>query len=294
MSAWESPRVEEHPLGSRFVAQEYRIQVWLPHRRADERFPAVYALDSDLFFGGYRDLSHTLQLLGEVPRFILVGIGYPNRQEAELLRTRDLYPREIRELYRQNIEQLTRSELNRTGIGSRTLLQTTDAIDFFSFIRLELMPWLQTRFPVEPAEATLVGYSAGGAFGLHALFSQPEAFRRYILGSAALSYAGHQFGIQLAERFRASQRHLTADLFLSVGEDEESTPGFAQFELMPGFHRFVSHLITAPIAGLSFQHEILRGETHATAWAAGFSRGLRALLQAVPPPDFLPAYLRRG
>jgi len=75
---YKAREITEHLIESRFVASVFKVKVVTPLRLADEseRFPVVYATDSDEFFGGLSTLAYELQLLAETPRFILVAIGY--------------------------------------------------------------------------------------------------------------------------------------------------------------------------------------------------------------------------
>jgi predicted alpha/beta superfamily hydrolase len=178
----------EHLIRSRAVDQTFRIKVWEPIRTHGERFPVVYATDSDEFFDGLAALANSLQLHGETPRFVLVGIGYENSRAAGLLRLRDFWPHAIRCLYRQELTELSNSPLVEGISDLRVITETTDATEFLQFIRGELMPFIAAKYPTEEGHHTYFGYSAGAGFGLHTLFKQPDTFKRYILGSPATSY----------------------------------------------------------------------------------------------------------
>jgi uncharacterized protein len=279
--------VKDHLLRSNIVAQSFKIRVLQPIRRTDdsERFPVLYVTDSDEFFGGLATLASALQFSGETPRFILVGIGYENALAVESLRMRDLVTHAIRERYQRAIERVAESPLFGGIDDLEVVTHTTDAADFLRFIRAELMPFIAAEYPVRPGDNNYSGYSAGGTFGLYTLFTQPDTFRRYIIGSPSASHAGHHFGIELVKEFISSGQAMDAKVFISVGELEEFTEWFSQFELVTGYYLLVKFLKQSAIRGLDVTSQVFPGETHATAWTLAFSRGLKTLFG---PADHVP------
>ncbi|WP_415792997.1 alpha/beta hydrolase, partial [Bordetella tumulicola] len=53
---------------------------------------------------------------------------------------------------------------------------------FLDYITSTVKPLVQSRAKVNPGKAYLWGHSYGGLFTLHTLFTQPDAFARYIVG----------------------------------------------------------------------------------------------------------------
>lgn len=262
-------------------------------RRSDdsERFPVLYATDSDGFFGAFADLANILQAHGETRRFILVAIGYENAHAAGLLRMRDLFTHANRAHFQAVIEQLAASPLVGGLDDVKSITETTDASDFLQFILRELVPFVADRYPALPDDNSYFGYSAGGTFGLYTLFTEPRAFRRYILGSPATSYEGHHFATELARAFIGSGRVMDATVFMSVGELEEPGNAMGQFDLVTGYYLLAKFLQRAAIPGLDLRLRLFPGETHATAWTPAFSHGLKMLLgpaqEARHGPQFL-------
>jgi predicted alpha/beta superfamily hydrolase len=272
-------RITEHLIRSELIAQTFRIKVIEPVRRADEseRFAVLYATDSDDFFGPYGSLLHFMQTLAEIPRFILVAIGYDDAGASDLLRMRDLLTHANRSHFHPMIKQLLDSPIAGRASDFRTITQTTDARDFLQFIRDELMPFVAAHYPVLPNDNSYSGYSAGGTFGLFTLFTEPDTFRRYLLGSPATSFQGQHFAIDLAKEYINSGLRMDCRVFLSVGELEEFKIGAGQFELVTGYYQLVKFLRTANIPGLDLTARLFPGETHATAWMPALGHGLRTL-----------------
>jgi hypothetical protein len=275
------------------VDQTFRIKVWEPIRTHGERFPVVYATDSDDFFDGLTALASSLQLHGETPRFVLVGIGYENSRASGLLRLRDFWPHAIRLLYTKELTELSSSPLMVGVSDLRVITETTDATEFLHFIRDELMPFVAAKFPTQEEDNAYFGYSAGAGFGLYTLFTEPNMFKRYILGSPATSYGGHQFAVQMASAALKGGLSIEAQVFMSVGELEEFARGLSQLDLVSGYFQFAKFLRNLALPGLDLRLKMFLAETHATAWAPAFSCGLRTLFGPVNDVPFWPAYFRR-
>lgn len=286
-------RLTRHILRYRENYGDIELQVFEPVRRADasERFPVLYATDSNSYFGGLANLASALQMRGEVSRFILVGIGYPSDRDAILLRMRDLYTHSARQHYRDILPAIACSPLG----GSVTLAQvdaTVDASNFLTFCREEIFPFIDATYRTLPDSGTYFGYSAGGFFGLYVLFSASKTFRSYILGSPATSFGGRNFVLPLVEEFIATGEQIDAELYIGVGALEKDDRGLEQFDIVSGSEALVHRLKGQAIPGLMVKTTLFENETHATAWASTFSHGLRCLFANKVPPPFLPAYLR--
>ena len=59
---------------------------------------------------------------------------------------------------------------------------------FLRFIRQELMPFIQSSYPVRPEEKAIAGSSFGGLFALYTLFHHPDTFNCYIIGSPSIGW----------------------------------------------------------------------------------------------------------
>jgi uncharacterized protein len=276
--AYKTASIEELSIRSHFVEQSFRMRVHLPIRCADdsERFPVLYATDSDEFFGGLATMVSELQLVGEIPRFVTVAIGYETARDADLLRMRDLFTRDVREsAFRSTVAKLAAGPLSSGDRSVESILQSTDAVEFLQFIRDELIPSIDKTYPTDAKNRSYCGFSAGGTFGLYTLFNRPETFSRYLLGSPATSFDGRHFGIELAKSFINSGRPMKAAVFMSAGELEEF---YGKFDLVSGYYLMAKYLREAAIPGLELETRLFPDETHATSWAPAFGHGLKALL----------------
>lgn len=204
------PEVVTHQIKSTNVDQTFAIHVWQPMTKKDgsENFPVLYVTDAN---GGIarQKLMHYLHLGGDAPRFIIVGIGYPVDHAIGGLniRNRDLTP--------------TRSEQLEAGFGLpldgvpaiTSGKKSGGAKEFLSFIRDELVPFIDENYNTIEGDRGFFGDSLGGLFGLYTLFHEPDTFSRYIIGSPSIWY-DDTVSFKYATDFLASDQVLNARIYI--------------------------------------------------------------------------------
>jgi predicted alpha/beta superfamily hydrolase len=114
-------------------------------------------------------------------------------------------------------------------------------------------------------------------FTLYAMFSRPEAFQRYIVGSPPLRYAnGLMFRIE--KDYAAEHRGLPARLFLGIGSEEELLqPKLDAMVSVSGFYQFSALLRSQNYEGFHFENKVFEGFDHLSVPATLFSAGLRSV-----------------
>lgn len=257
---------DEVVLPSRHVGDDLAVSVALPHRyeTSTDPFPVVVVLDAHWLFGTVRDLATSLAMARQVPRAVVVGVGWPTTDLAEIA------------LYRQRDATPTAAAFPAGGRFGDTPggLGTGGAARLRAFLADELRPWLDARYRLR-APWVLAGHSMTALFGVHVLLESPRSFDAYLLASPSLWWD---------ERVTLRQGRLTrpgpplpADVYVSVGgeEDDPASP----FNMAANARRMVEVLRgwgSEPGRRLTF--EVLPGETHHSTFGAAASRGLRALL----------------
>lgn len=199
---------------SRDTGADHRIHVFIPSEtRPDARLPVVYLLDADGHFPLFTEIVRVLIDAGDIPPVAVVGIGYPVQSMADTitLRLRDYTP----------VGDAPHAALLRKIVGEGPEIREGGADAFLRFIETDLKPRIAQRYPVDNANAALVGHSLGGLFGLHVLLSRPESFRYYGISSPPILWAD---GNLLAREADWAKRHhdLRATLFLGVGGKERT------------------------------------------------------------------------
>lgn len=273
----EVPKVERFRLASKVVGDSFEIRVLMPPTIPGEttRFPVLYMTD---VHNGFMvdDDALRLMMISDVPRFIAVGIGYASAAsilEGLLLRARDL----------------THVAATAEVGGSfpianmvRPSVSTGGADKFLGFIRGELMPVIDARYPTDPQERGYWGDSLGGLFGTWVLFSSPGTFNRYILGSPSLWWANEDV-MTVAEKYLATHNDLAATVFLGVGGLEEGGP----FKMSTNVLRLERLLRAKTLPGLSLTARIFPDESHTTVAPMNLIRGLVAVYGAPSPEESL-------
>ena len=268
------PVTEKRLLKSRNVDQEFRLSVALPPGYApdgEERYPVLYLLDGDFSFPLAVSALRGLLLGGEVPRLIIVGIGYPTDSLPDwfVLRTRDYTPTDGEDLGKQMREAFPGLPEQVPGGGAGA---------FLAFIRDELMPFVHENCRADPEDRVFMGDSLGGLFGLYTLFHQPDTFTRYIVGSPSIWWDG-TVTFDYERAFAERSKDLAARVFMSVGSLEEPGPDAqsAAAMMVSNVREMDRILRTREYPGLELTTHVFDDETHLSVIPATLSRGLRVV-----------------
>jgi hypothetical protein len=213
MRAVELPGSEVHIVRSEAVGDDFEISVFPPAFPVGGPVPVVYCTDANYAVGMAADIARFLQSGMEIPPVRLVCIGYPVGNDwAQFVRrrTRDCMP--------------TRDPVREAGASEMVGLDVRGggADAFLAFLAGELRPWVAARFDVTD-DATYVGVSDAGLFGVYALFHRPSAFRRYVIGSPQLCW-DRDVSTAYEATYAAEHDDLDATVFLCAGADEEQLP----------------------------------------------------------------------
>ena len=243
------PGTELRHLKSAATGRDYDLQVSVPADYAahpDARYPVLYVLD------GQWDFKLLLSIQGGLlydkwnPPIIIVGITYSGANpDYNALRAMDLTP-----------------------VPSAAQPGSGAAPKFLSFLRHQVIPFVESAYRADPARRYLMGASFGGLFTLYAMFQDPALFAGYVAGSPAVGYGGRAaFGMETA--YAAAHRDLPARLFIAVGDVEELAGPVQEFwGVLRGRH----------YAGLTLETRVIAGERHSGNKPEGFNRGLRYIL----------------
>ena len=249
-----------HRLRSEAIGQDFLIDVVLPRTPSDEPLPVIYVTDGNSMLPIVANTARLLQLGGELPPAIIVGIGYEvsTPEEVMALRMRELTP-----------------TVGTTPEGmDPPMIPPGGAAAFLDFIEREVKPLVASQYPIDPSDATLVGDSLGGLFTLYALFNRTTDYQRYIAGSPSLWWDGEML---LADEAAFAERttDVDADVFVSVGSLEEVSAPWAK--MVTNTRVMAERLAARDYANLRLTSHVFEGETHLSVIPATFSRGLRAV-----------------
>lgn len=271
-------RCSRYALTSRNVAQTYLIDVAMPAApmAPGQVVPVVYVLDGNGTFAMAAQAARMLQSAPKpLPPILIVGVGYDFRRgggpnwEYGGLRLRDYSPtRDPRVMAEIRAAPPPYAFPPDYEIGG--------AVAFRRFLTEELRPFIAARYPADPEDQTLLGFSLGGLFALDTLLTASGSFRRYIAGSPALSWDdGVVFRREAA--LAATTDDLDADLFLSAGELEATSANPLVSAIVPTVYRLEAVLRGGRYPSLRMACHVFPGETHASVIGATISRGLRSV-----------------
>ena len=137
------------------------IWVYVPEsaKVPGKKFPVVYLLDGDAHFYSVMGMIQQLSTVNGntiCPEMIVVGI--PNTD-----RTRDLTPTHVD-----------------VAMGDSVFVKTSGGLGkFTSFLADELMPYIESKYPVSPYKM-YVGHSFGGLAVIYTFLNRPELFTSYV------------------------------------------------------------------------------------------------------------------
>lgn len=274
-------------LKSAFVDQEFRICVGLPSgslrsqpTATQSKLAVIYALDGAI--GGLVEAARGMQ--SDLRPALVVAIGYPVESPISFmaLRHRDFTP----------APDPAGDELVKQIFGAAT--RSGGAFNFLRFIRDELKPFIEANYPVDTADAILVGGSLGGLFATHVLFDSTDTFQRYNIVSPALFW-GDQFCFKAEAAYAASHSDLKAKVFIGVGGYEDEAGMARMFAAGPGaatvprnlmlelVEPFVNQLASRRYPSLSLRSQVFPKETHGSIPGVALSWGLRSLFGTLDP-----------
>ncbi|WP_313004463.1 alpha/beta hydrolase-fold protein [Chryseobacterium gleum] len=182
------------------VLNEDRI-LWinLPtgYTESEQLYPVIYLLDPDLNFAYVSELEKFLSDRYRIPKSIIVGIVNTDR-------VRDFTP----------IHSITFH-----GKVDNSLMTTGGAKKFQSFLKTEVIPYVERNFRVAPYRI-LEGHSLGGLFALYCKVEDSELFQAYIIISPAI-YDGNSKILEQFPEALSKNNDRASYLHLSIGNEPD-------------------------------------------------------------------------
>ncbi|WP_300575399.1 alpha/beta hydrolase-fold protein [Phenylobacterium sp.] len=238
------------------------VQLALKGRRATP----IYATDRWTTFGLLVCLTRYMRWGGELPPCVVIGVGYPDEQQA----------------YADDSRALDLTPTAHPGVETRPGTQYGGADAFRRFMIDVVQPEVRRRGDFDHDNAVLMGHSFGGLFALDTMVKEPESFAHYLAVSPALWFDDRLVLRELGASLEAGRRY-PGRLAVFAGEREEriSTPEVRMTANVLDVQRLVAQhrgQFGAPLV------QVLPGLSHHTIMGAATTSGLQFLLS---PPDRL-------
>ncbi len=252
---------QSYALEASNINQTFRICVALPMQPVEKGklLPVVYVLDGDGMFGTAELASKVLQLGRDVPQMIVVGVGY-------YFEGLDGWDKQIR-IGDARMRDLTPSHDPAFPIGG-------GAGPFLDFLNSEVKPFIESRYPVDTSDQTIVGHSLSALFVLHTLLHSPESFHRYVAGSPSLWWNQSEM---LKEVGTSAERISAKAVYVSIGGLEGDAEPYRS---QSNFETFSTWLQGHASPDLNLTVDILADETHVSAQSRTIVRGLRKVFSS--------------
>ena len=238
------------------------------HENSNRHYPVLYVTDADYGFPIVRQISRRLNSGGrKLEDFILVGLSYAVGEDSMSSRRRDYTP---------------------SPAGAHDAPPNAvhgQSKNYISYLRDTVFPFVAARYRTNESRRMFLGHSYGGLLGLSVLFSAPEMFHGYIIGSPSIWYDNNL--IEEVEReFADGHPDLAAALYMYVGEYEDVQPGdpryAKRYNMASDARRLQEALISRSYPSLRIKLDVLNDEDHLSVAPRGFTKGLQFLLADTP------------
>ena len=198
--AYTQPDTRELVLHSQSLERDFVVLVSAPSGpfvEAGKKLPAIYALDGG--FGIAGPIGQVMSWSGSMAPAYVVSLSYPPGDQH---RNHDLLHRPV-----------STDGVNIGGGGEA----------FAKFVIRELRPFLESRFPLDPDNAILLGHSLGGLFTANVLANSPESFAGFVIASPSTGADPNITSAMQAVADRGRGRRV----FIAAGQYESSIVGNA-------------------------------------------------------------------
>jgi predicted alpha/beta superfamily hydrolase len=252
---------------------KYKLFISLPKNYEQEKnttYPVVYLLDPYLNFAFLHNFTQYLSVKNELPKMILVGIGYDYRDDiasesptcrggnepfkCRINRSRDYTNSKI------PFPHVDYDEEYRKYHGGGRI--------FTDVIKKEIMSKIKKNYRVNDFNV-LIGHSYGGLFASHLFFAGDDAFNNYIAISPSYWYNDDEiFG-----KFNPAIIKNASKMYVAFGAEESPLmlSSFAKMrDLIASYNKMAS---SDNIMDIKFQ--LLEEETHSSVPLSASIRGLK-------------------
>ena len=241
------PNSEVRTITSTSTGRSYDLYIRKPagyDKNKQQQYPVLFLLDGQWDFKLLDSVIGGLLTDKAMPDILVVGIAYSGEHpDYSALRAIDYTP--------------VPGEAKGSGGGPK----------FLSFLKAELIPFVQANYRADPARRILGGHSFGGLFTFYAMLTDPSLFWGYLAGSPDIEFANH-FVVRQEEEFAKTHKDLPVRIFFATGGGESLvTPGIA----------FVRTFAGRNYNGLHWDGRVVEGEDHAGSKPEFYSLGLRFL-----------------
>ena len=250
-------------LFSNTLNEQREIWIHVPENMyPNEKYPIIYLLDGGSQFYTATGILKRLEKWN-MPESIIVGILNTDR-------TRDFTTSKVD--YQRGRESPT----------------SGGATNFLTFIKTELQPYLESKYPIDDM-STIIGHSTGGLFVLYAYANHPDFFDNYLAIDPSLWWDKEKLLKQSKELLSIQNRqskYLNIAVANSIGIDTARVRKMTSepSEMLRANLKF-HDLLVKNSNHLNFTWNYYKNEDHGSVVVPGMYDGLRALFSWYPFPE---------
>lgn len=245
-------RTHEFAMTAKRTGLKYIVLVSEPLEAlpAGKALPAIYVTDGNWYFGMATDSVRAQFIGGSMEQSFVVAIAYPDPKFESLVARRE----------RDLVHKAFMGPTGMMGGGGE---------DFLAFLKEEVQPFVEQRFPIDKARTVLAGQSLGGLFATNVLLNKPDSFGGYLIGSPSMWADPSLVGAARNFTEGAGRR-----VYIGVGGGESAA--------MRSGAKNLAEALSAQSTGLSVESAELAKHSHMTMQGAWFATGLFYLLPKTP------------
>lgn len=243
--------------------RDYQVFVALPPSYAKQpqrRYPVLYVTDADYAFPIIRQIGRRLNVEGpKIEEFILVGLSYAKGEDSMISRQRDYTP-----------------TVNGPSTAPAHAVHG-QAEAYQRYLRDQVKPFIAARYRTDPKRSLFLGHSYGALLGVQILFTEPDLFSGYILGSPSLWY-DKRHALKLEANYATQRQDLPAKVYLYVGAYEALRKGDRRYnqsvDMVVDNKALETALQSRKYPNLLLKSTVLNDEDHVTRRTAWLHAGL--------------------
>lgn len=248
-NAFEIPRSEVFEIKDSDSERIYPLFIKLPRsydKRKDKSYPVIYLTDAWYSFQVVSGATRLPMNTGKMQEAIIVGISYSKGSRGPSSRIRDY----------------THTE------DSTWKYQTGQAKQHVSFIKNSVFSYIEKNYRVNESR-TFVGNSLGGLLGAYILFTHPNMFNNYILGSPSVWFKDNDI---LKVKIKPSLN--MHKVFIAVGANETLELDSPQHDMVDGAKKLKSKILGSNSPNTEVKLLTIQDANHETAFPTTAIQGL--------------------
>ena len=254
---YQIPRSSVIELTEPETSRVYPVFIQLPKsykKHPEKIYPVIYLTDAPYTFPIVAGATRFPMNSGNMQEAIIVAISYEKGSRGSNSRIRDYTPNKAQSWKKQ----------------------TGNAQNHALFLKNTVLPFIQSNYRASSTQKTYIGNSLGGLFGATILFTMPDLFNNYIIGSPSV-----WFNSNAVLALEAHKPKVPIKVYISVGAKETLSFGEGQ-NMVEGAKQLTQKINALSSDNIELKSVVIEGASHATAFPTTAIQGLDWVLGMTP------------